>query len=347
MKALLTYNDQTTVKGGTEVFSDYLRNCFSDLELFTTAKATKNGFSPIPFFLLREPLFAKAVQDYYAYQMQGKKVDVAIANGLYAWNWRALKRPEPLIVQLHGGFAPLAEDAYPHYHPDYFRVRYIYAHFESLSCQNAHQVVSNCRFTQKNAQKYYGVKSTVIDLPIQSYFKPLDKVRARNQLGWKKEPFVALYVGRQLFSKGFDIIVRLAQLNPNIHFFAIANGSWSTPLPSNLTVHSSVSHEHMPLYYAASDVLVFPSRFEGFGLAPLESLACGTPVIGRKTGILTDASLKGVTLLETEDVSDWNDVLQLFIHQNKPVSKNVSNTIRKRFNLKSFCDAYRKLVKQL
>jgi glycosyltransferase involved in cell wall biosynthesis len=40
-----------------------------------------------------------------------------------------------------------------------------------------------------------------------------------------------------------------------------------------------VREEHLPALYNLSDVLVFPSLYEGFGLPPLEAMACGTPVI--------------------------------------------------------------------
>ena len=40
-----------------------------------------------------------------------------------------------------------------------------------------------------------------------------------------------------------------------------------------------VPEEHLPALYNLSDLLVFPSLYEGFGLPPLEAMACGTPVI--------------------------------------------------------------------
>lgn len=40
-----------------------------------------------------------------------------------------------------------------------------------------------------------------------------------------------------------------------------------------------VSDEDMPLLYAGAQVFVFPTLYEGFGLPPVEAMACGTPVV--------------------------------------------------------------------
>jgi glycosyltransferase involved in cell wall biosynthesis len=49
--------------------------------------------------------------------------------------------------------------------------------------------------------------------------------------------------------------------------------------------------------YASADVLVFPSLSETFGLAPLEAMACGLPVIATTAGGLVDTIRDGINAL--------------------------------------------------
>src|SRR5256885_7515421 len=40
-----------------------------------------------------------------------------------------------------------------------------------------------------------------------------------------------------------------------------------------------MTHEELVLAYNATDLLIYPSSYEGFGMPVLEGMACGTPVI--------------------------------------------------------------------
>ena len=63
-----------------------------------------------------------------------------------------------------------------------------------------------------------------------------------------------------------------------------------------------VPEEDKPALYSRARALVFPSLYEGFGLPPLEALACGTPVIASNRGSLPEIVGNGGLLLEPDDV---------------------------------------------
>ncbi len=44
----------------------------------------------------------------------------------------------------------------------------------------------------------------------------------------------------------------------------------------------------LPALYSGADLFVFPSIYEGFGLPPLEAMACGTPVVASTAGALRE-----------------------------------------------------------
>ena len=53
---------------------------------------------------------------------------------------------------------------------------------------------------------------------------------------------------------------------------------WATELP-DVTLTGRVTDDELAAIYTGAHALVFPSDDEGFGLPPVEALACGTPVV--------------------------------------------------------------------
>ena len=60
----------------------------------------------------------------------------------------------------------------------------------------------------------------------------------------------------------------------------------SNDLESSVFSFGRVSDEELRAFYSISDVLVYPSHYEGFGWPPLEAQACGCPVIASSGGSL-------------------------------------------------------------
>jgi glycosyltransferase involved in cell wall biosynthesis len=62
-----------------------------------------------------------------------------------------------------------------------------------------------------------------------------------------------------------------------------------------------VPEEDMPRWYNAADILVYPCDYAGFGLPPLEAMACGTPVITSNTTSLPEVVNDAGIMIDPKD----------------------------------------------
>ena len=64
-----------------------------------------------------------------------------------------------------------------------------------------------------------------------------------------------------------------------------------------------VAPEHLPALYRQAEALAYPSLYEGFGLPPLEAMACGTPVLTSSTTSLPEAVGDAALTADPTDVA--------------------------------------------
>ena len=130
-------------------------------------------------------------------------------------------------------------------------------------------------------------------------FQPVDQADARAELGIKEER-VILYVGRIEPLKGIDILLRAVPMleygedlrvmvvggNPSndAELDRLKSLTAELGISDSVTFTGSLPQNVLPTYYSAADVFVLPSHSESFGLAPLEAMACGTPVVVSRVG---------------------------------------------------------------
>lgn len=115
-----------------------------------------------------------------------------------------------------------------------------------------------------------------------------------------------LFVGRLEKRKGvFDLVPLMKEIHardPSLRLLIVGEGSLKETLLSEaslagltavISVAGHVDDEKLVRLYQSSLVTVVPSIFEGLGMTSLESLACGTPVVGRRVPGLVDTVLEG------------------------------------------------------
>lgn len=101
-----------------------------------------------------------------------------------------------------------------------------------------------------------------------------------------------------------------------------------------------VEDEDLPYLYSAAKLTVYLSAYEGFGLPPLESLACGTKVIAGDNSSLKETIDKEFLV----DLSDKNKILEKMKEILRTQGKINSKEVQDKFNWKNAAQQFLKII---
>lgn len=172
-----------------------------------------------------------------------------------------------------------------------------------------------------------------------TYWIDLDKFKklkdAKKILGWQ-DKFVVLFVGRLVEDKGVNELLQSVKTwNRNIYLKIIGSGPLEEEVKrieakyKNVDFLGIIDQDKLPLYYSGSDILIVPSvSEEGFGRVILESLSCGTPVIGSRRGAISEAMDDSVGKLINVSPENIKDAVEYFF-KNPDVSEKMKENCRK------------------
>jgi glycosyltransferase involved in cell wall biosynthesis len=148
-------------------------------------------------------------------------------------------------------------------------------------------------------------RGPVLNVP---YFSDLKRFQATAQSRQEPEQPVLLYVGAFSRRKGVDVLARafsrLVEEIPSARLIAAGDGDPERTFKAYLSPRAAAQVEcrpfvpwaDLPALYGAGDVLVFPSRYDGWGLVVPEAMASAMPVIGSTgAGATWDLINEGVT----------------------------------------------------
>lgn len=130
---------------------------------------------------------------------------------------------------------------------------------------------------------------------------PQERKRMREELRLGPDDRVALFVGHEFGRKGLPIILAGLRQVPDVTLLVVGGTSDLVKEAAREAVRSGVRDRVRFIgavtdprpYFHASDVFVFPSAYESYGLVVLEALACGVPVVATAVGCVPDVVVPG------------------------------------------------------
>jgi glycosyltransferase involved in cell wall biosynthesis len=151
---------------------------------------------------------------------------------------------------------------------------------------------------------YYGGVTHYVGYFIDPCFKPYNIVPQRLEKYKKEGKNIILTIAYRDWWKGFHLLTdALNKLySRRKDFIAVIVGEvteYESEMRFPFEIVDYMSRKKLALYYSAADIFVHASLYEGFGLPPLEAMACGCPVVLTDSLGIRDYAVNGFNALIT------------------------------------------------
>ena len=224
--------------------------------------------------------------------------------------------------------------------------------------RNSDGIHVGSRFAASQVASRYGVSEDrieVIPYGVDDRFSPDEgaRQRARSQRQFGSRP-VLLYVGGFTDRKNLillvDVFESLVEEHKNALLILCGEGYphedyaerlrrrvETSPARGAIRFLEGITEQDKLELYRSCDVLVHPSRLEGFGLSVAEAMACGAAVLASRAGSLPEVVEDGTTglLADPDDRLEFSASLSRLVHSpalRRSLGKRASQAIRSQFS---------------
>jgi glycosyltransferase involved in cell wall biosynthesis len=206
-----------------------------------------------------------------------------------------------------------------------FKDRLLWRLALQASIKEADKIIAPSLSTQKDVINTYSVseeKIQVIYPGVDDTFRPVLDASYKIERKYSiKVPFI-LYLGPIRIRRNvhrlliaFRKLKKKYSVNCKLVLIGNAEGgldrrylTFVKKLISHLDIGAEIIHlnrvpeNDLPLFYSASELFVYPSLYEGFGLPLLEAMACGTPVITSNVSSMPEVVGNAGIMVDPRDV---------------------------------------------
>jgi glycosyltransferase involved in cell wall biosynthesis len=224
--------------------------------------------------------------------------------------------------------------------------------------------VSISDYTRRQLKRYAGVDSMIVNNPVDNKFLQLDSdsSKAKETLNLGSSP-VLLFVGLVEPRKGIHLLLKTHEIVkrkfPDTKLVIVGRirypryfSSIATGIDSSVKLVGWVSSQDLATYYAACDVYVTASSWEGFDMPVAEAQASGKPVVAFDIGAHREIVDDGRTgfLAGFGDVNAFSEMVLALLSnaaQRKEMGARARLNVQQKFSSKRFSLETQNLIRSL
>jgi glycosyltransferase involved in cell wall biosynthesis len=233
----------------------------------------------------------------------------------------------PYIITLH--------DVIPYVLPETCSKTYLKTFMEQMNhiVKNADHIITVSNHAKNDIYQVLGVplsKITVTPLAPEKIYHPMDKKKCisylKNHYDLDRE--YILYIGGMNPRKNIGALIdafHLCQKKLSKNYCIVIGGAHGRSyeslrlrcealgLTDDVIFPGYIPQEELPVFYNGASLFVYPSLYEGFGLPPLEAMACGVPTICSNTTSIPEVVGNAALLIDPHDVENLAEKIALVL----------------------------------
>lgn len=196
---------------------------------------------------------------------------------------------------------------------------------------NVQSIIAVSNYTKERIVELFNVpedKITVIHEAPDECFKPVSEkeikqVREKYNIVWER---YILSLGSLDPKKNFGMLIKAWKKLPDFlkkdmglivigmsHSRISLQKIGLDTLPQNVVFTGFAADEDLPALLCGASTFVFPSLYEGFGLPPLEAMACGTPVVASNVTAIPEVCGDAALYASPLDADDFVDKIKAIL----------------------------------
>lgn len=265
-----------------------------------------------------------------------------------------------IVVTVHD----LIHLIYPEYLPS--KLAYYYAKFIiSSACRKSKKIITISENTKKDIMKIFNIELSKIAVTYPAVSAEFNFSQKKSETIKKEYGEYILYVGAVRPHKNilrlleaFNKLKKEKKIKQKLiligkgkipYIYEVRKKISDLSLANDVLIVEEIEQNKLVDFYCGADLFVFPSLYEGFGLPPLEAMACGCPVVCSNTSSLPEVIGDAAVLFNPSDTKEIENAIFKVIADRKIMDELIEKGLKrvKLFSWKKMAEETSKIYEEV